>query len=59
MQLIVDVTYWPNLCNNDMQHVAGFFCILKSPAHLTIHSISPPTDSYGQLLVTICHPAYN
>jgi hypothetical protein len=38
MQLIVDVAYWPKLCNNDMQHVAGFFCILKSHAHLTIHS---------------------
>ncbi len=39
MQLKVDVAYWPKLCNSNMQHVAGSFCILKSPAHLTIHSM--------------------
>jgi hypothetical protein len=37
MQFLVDVAYWPNLCDDNMQHIAGFFSILKCNSHLTIH----------------------
>jgi hypothetical protein len=63
MQLIIDVAYWLVVYNDDMQHIAGFFCILKFPAHLTIrlmlNETPPPTDSEGWLLPTIYQLAYH
>ncbi len=38
MQQVVDVADWQTSSDDMMPYVAGSFCVVKYPAHLTIHS---------------------
>lgn len=37
MKQVVDVADWQTSSDNMLLYVAGSFCVVKSPAHLTFH----------------------
>jgi hypothetical protein len=47
MQIIVAAAYWLLPYNDGLMCIAGSFCVLKSPAHLTIHMSLARTPSHG------------